>query len=36
MSIIQSKMADSYQKYVEFDQKWSKTTEFLINFNTSD
>ena len=36
MSIIQPKMADLYQKYIEFDQKWSKTTEFLINFNTFD
>ena len=24
------------QKYIEFDQKWSKKTVFLLNFDISD
>ena len=36
MSIIQSKMVNLYQKYIQFDQKWLKTTGFSINFDILD
>ena len=36
MLITQSKMVDSYHKYIKFDQKWSKLTVSLISFDIFD
>ena len=36
MLIIQSKMVNLFQNYIQFDQKWSKTTGLLLNFDIYD
>ena len=36
MSIIQLKMVNLHQKYIEFNRKWLETTEFSINFDIFD